>query len=101
VLTLALIVFAKVEEEVNEVKQELHQNPEALADELGDLMFAVVNLCRHAKQDPESLLRSANQKFTRRFQAVEHLAASSQRNIKDHNLDELEAYWQQVKQTEK
>lgn len=94
-------VFAKVEEEVNEVKQELHQNPEALADELGDLMFAVVNLCRHAKQDPESLLRSANQKFTRRFQAVEHLAASSQRNIKDHNLDELEAYWQQVKQTEK
>jgi len=94
-------VFAKVAEEVQEVKQELHNNDTALAEELGDLMFAVVNLCRHAKQDPEVILRQANQKFTKRFHGVEQRVTNSEKNFEQHSLDELEAYWQQVKIVEK
>ena len=60
-------VFDKIVEEVAEVKQELHGDQAALAEELGDLLFAVVNLCRHARQDPEALLRQANKKFTKGF----------------------------------
>jgi len=93
-------VFAKVAEEVEEVKEELHQNPEALAEELGDLMFAVVNLCRHAKQDPEALLRQASRKFTRRFHGVEEKVIQSSKPFLEHDLSALEEYWQQVKATE-
>lgn len=94
-------VFDKIEEEVQEVKAELHRDPTALAEELGDLLFAVVNLCRHAKQDPETILRKANQKFTKRFQSVEGKVNKSSKSFKEHNLDELESFWQEVKQEEK
>lgn len=94
-------VFAKVAEEVEEVKAELHDQPQALAEELGDLMFAVVNLCRHAKQDPERLLRQANQKFTKRFHGVEQQVRDSGKAFEQHSLETLEAYWQQVKLNEK
>ena len=96
-------VFAKVEEEVQEVKEELeaiHVNEAALSSEIGDLMFAVVNLCRHAKQDPETVLRQANNKFSKRFYGVEDQVTASGRSFKDHHLDELEQYWQQVKKNE-
>ena len=94
-------VFAKVEEEVLEVKAELHRDNTALAEELGDLMFAVVNLCRHAKQDPEVLLRQANNKFTKRFHGVEAQVNNTNKSMEQHTLDELEAFWQQVKVSEK
>ena len=95
-------VLAKIEEEVLEVKQELVNGSEqALAEELGDLLFAVVNLCRHAKQDPESLLRKANTKFTHRFYQVERQAQQSGKLLQDHDLSELEQYWQNVKLLEK
>jgi ATP diphosphatase len=94
-------VFAKVEEEVLEVKAELHRDDSALAEELGDLMFAVVNLCRHAKQDPEVLLRQANNKFTKRFHGVEAQVNNTDKSMEQHTLDELEAFWQQVKVSEK
>lgn len=93
-------VFDKIVEEVDEVKVELHKDPQALAEELGDLMFAVVNLCRHAKQDPEALLRKANRKFTKRFQSVEQLVEQSNLSMQEHDLSQLEAYWQQVKEEE-
>ncbi|GLX79424.1 nucleoside triphosphate pyrophosphohydrolase [Thalassotalea insulae] len=93
-------VFAKVQEEVTEVEHELHDNPQALAEELGDLMFAVVNLCRHAKQDPEQLLRQANTKFTKRFQQVEQQVSAANKAFTEHTLDELEAYWQVAKKEE-
>jgi ATP diphosphatase len=97
-------VFAKIEEEVLEVKEELEAkeiNKVALGEELGDLMFAVVNLCRHAKQDPETLLRQANQKFTKRFHGVEAQVNESGKEFSQHNLEQLEQYWQQVKVQEK
>ena len=97
-------VFAKIEEEVLEVKEELEAkdvNKVALGEEIGDLMFAVVNLCRHAKQDPETLLRQANQKFTKRFHGVEAQVQQSERDFSQHSLEQLEQYWQQVKMQEK
>jgi ATP diphosphatase len=97
-------VFAKIEEEVLEVKEELDAkeiNKAALGEELGDLMFAVVNLCRHAKQDPETLLRQANKKFTKRFHGVEAQVSESGKDFSKHSLDQLEQYWQQVKVQEK
>ena len=97
-------VFAKIEEEVVEVKEELEAteiNKAALGEELGDLMFAVVNLCRHAKQDPETLLRQANQKFTKRFHGVEAQVRESGKGFSEHDLEQLEQYWQQVKVREK
>jgi len=97
-------VFAKIEEEVLEVKEELHApeiNKAALGEELGDLMFAMVNLCRHAKQDPETLLRQANKKFTKRFYGVEEQVNNSGKKFTEHNLAELEQYWQIVKSQEK
>jgi len=96
-------VFAKVEEELIEVKEELTAktvNEVALNEEVGDLMFAVVNLCRHIKQDPETLLRQASKKFSRRFNAVEAKVLESGRDFEQHHLDELEQYWQQVKSRE-
>ena len=97
-------VFAKIEEEVAEVKAELvakQVNSQALTEELGDLMFAVVNLCRHVKADPEMTLRQANQKFSRRFQGVESQVFQSGKTFEQHPLAELEQYWQQVKLSEK
>ncbi len=97
-------VFAKIEEEVLEVKDELEAEnicQAALSEELGDLMFAVVNLCRHIKEDPETLLRRANQKFTHRFHGVEEQVRQSKRDFSQHDLAQLEQYWQQVKAEEK
>jgi len=97
-------VFAKIVEEVQEVKDELYAdtiNKKALAEELGDLMFAVVNLCRHAKEDPETLLRLANKKFSSRFVGVEEQVNQSGKSFTEHDLAELENYWQQVKIQEK
>jgi len=97
-------VFAKIVEEVQEVKDELYAdtiNKKALAEELGDLMFAVVNLCRHAKEDPETLLRLANKKFSRRFVGVEEQVNQSGKSFTEHDLAELENYWQKVKIQEK
>jgi ATP diphosphatase len=97
-------VFAKIEEEVQEVKDELEADTldkKALAEELGDLMFAVVNLCRHAKEDPETLLRRANKKFSKRFVGVEEQVNQSGKSFTEHDLAELENYWQQVKIQEK
>ncbi len=96
-------VFAKIEEEVQEVKEELEKSPidkNNLAEELGDLMFAVVNLCRHAKEDPETLLRKANAKFSRRFRAVEAHVNDSGKALGEHDLETLEHFWQLVKQQE-
>ncbi|MCF1427534.1 MAG: nucleoside triphosphate pyrophosphohydrolase [Shewanella sp.] len=97
-------VVAKIHEEVNEVLAEVDNvaNPEQarVQDEMGDLLFAVVNLARHLGVEPEQALRQGNDKFERRFRQVEHLAENSGRAMTDHSLDELEAYWQQAKSQE-
>ncbi|WP_214000456.1 nucleoside triphosphate pyrophosphohydrolase [Arsukibacterium sp.] len=86
----------KVKEEILEVEQTA-PGSEALAEELGDLMFALVNVVRKHKLDPETVLRAANSKFETRFRGVEQLLAGQGKSPQQSNLDEMEALWQQVK----
>lgn len=97
-------VVDKVREEMDEVLAEVHAEPvnqAALAEELGDLLFATVNLVRHLKKDPEQVLRQANDKFEARFRQVEQRLSSHGRPMADHSLAEMEEAWQQVKEANK
>jgi ATP diphosphatase len=80
---------AKILEELDEVAE---AEPDEQAEELGDLLFAVVNLARHLKIDPEDALRKANRKFERRFRAIETAPGFA-----DLDLDQMEALWQAAK----
>ena len=94
-------IFAKLDEEVAELKAELPDAaPERLADEMGDLLFVMANLCRKLGLDSEATLRAANAKFTRRFQAVEARLAADGRGPAEASLAEMEAHWLAVKSTE-
>ena len=97
-----LPVLDKIEEEIGELKQEIRDQspPERIADELGDLLFALANLARHLDSDPEAALRHANAKFTRRFQAIEARFAAAGRELAEAGLDELEDAWRAVKRDE-
>lgn len=93
-------VIEKIHEELDEVIAEINRadyDKAALGEELGDLLFANVNLVRHLGFEPEKILRAGNHKFERRFRAVEHIIQSQGRSVKACSLDELEAVWQQVK----
>ena len=88
-------VWDKVEEEMAEVQQAAEQGDKGhLEEELGDLMFAVVNLTRHYKVDADMALRKANQKFERRFR---HLEKSAQQSLNQYSIEQLEAMWQKAK----
>ncbi|MDD2109959.1 nucleoside triphosphate pyrophosphohydrolase [Pseudomonas asiatica] len=98
----ALPVLDKVREELDEVLQAMADGDvDALEDEIGDLLFAAVNLARHLKHDPEHALRRANRKFERRFRFIEQALRDSGRPIEDCNLDELDALWGEAKRQEK
>jgi ATP diphosphatase len=88
--------WEKVKEEILEVEQTASDSPE-LAEELGDLMFALVNVVRKHKLDPEAILRAANTKFERRFRAVEQALAADGKTPADSNLAEMDTLWQQLK----
>jgi ATP diphosphatase len=92
-------VFLKIDEELAEIKNEFGDSPvpERLLDEVGDLLFAVVNLARHLDVDPEAALRHANAKFERRFREIEVRLAEAGRSPADADLAELESLWQRVK----
>lgn len=96
-------VLAKVEEELDEVKAEIANYPisqAALFEELGDLLFATVNLCRHYQLEAESGLREANAKFERRFRKVEAAVKVQGKAVSECNLMELDAIWHQIKSLE-
>jgi ATP diphosphatase len=95
-------VLDKIVEEVAELKSELVEggSQARLADEVGDLLFAVTNLTRHLQLDPEQSLRSANAKFERRFRRLEALAAEQYGAMARPGLEALEALWKQVKREE-
>ena len=92
-------VLDKVEEELREIRQELDTGGDArrLAEETGDLLFACVNLARHAGVDPETALRGANRKFSNRFRYIESRLREDGRTLEGSGLDELEALWQEAK----
>ncbi len=96
-------VVAKIHEEIDEVLFELQQEKveqSKVEDEMGDLLFAAVNLSRHLGVEPEKALRQANQKFERRFRGVEACVEQDGRAFDKHTLAELDTYWDRVKLTE-
>lgn len=87
--------YEKLTEEIQEVKDAVSAgNPDEIESEIGDLLFSVVNLARKLKVDPEVALRNTNDKFTRRFNAIEEKAEP---NLQSLTLDEMEALWQAAK----
>ena len=95
----AQAVLRKLDEEIAEVRAELPDaNPERLADEVGDLLFVLANLARKLDLDPETCLRQANQKFARRFNAMEQDIVSTGKILSDLSLENMEAIWQKIKQ---
>ncbi len=91
-------VAEKVAEEARELAQA--RGPEETAEELGDLLFAVVNLARHRGVDPEGALRAANAKFARRFEGVEAALAAEGRRPAQATLREMDALWEAQKAAE-
>jgi ATP diphosphatase len=96
-------VLDKIVEEVAEIRAEIDSNAakEAVAEEIGDLLFAVVNLARHLEIDSETALRAANRKFERRFRRVEELLAAAGKEPAGSTLDEMEAAWVEAKREER
>ena len=91
-------VVAKVEEELAELKEAMAcKGGDEIAEELGDLIFAAVNLSRHLGIDPEINLHRACEKFDARFRSVEKSVEKSGRPWKDYTLDELDEFWKEAK----
>src|SRR3989442_5802712 len=89
---------AKVEEELKELDRETRKGKrEAIEDEIGDVLFAVVNLARKLEIDPRAALEKANDKFQRRFDAVQRLAERRGIDIRRATLAELDRLWDEVK----
>jgi ATP diphosphatase len=97
-------VLDKIEEEVAEVRTAVESGATGdlsqAEEEMGDLLFAIANLSRTLGIEPEAALRRANEKFTRRFDAIEHAFAGRGKGLRDATLEEMEAEWQRVKATE-
>ncbi|MEI6668067.1 MAG: nucleoside triphosphate pyrophosphohydrolase [Acidobacteriota bacterium] len=98
-------VIAKIEEEVAELRAEVEAGLAAdqarAEEEMGDLLFAIANLSRKLGIEPEAALREANNKFTRRFEAMEASLREHGRPLAAYSLDEMEAAWGRVKQAER
>lgn len=95
-------VLAKVREETDEVEESLRMGaPEAVFEEIGDLLFSVANLARHAGVDPEEALRRGTAKFERRFTAMAARLAAGGQALDAAALPAMEAAWQAVKRDEK
>ncbi len=92
-------VFDKLNEEIGELKAEIkHQdNQQRITDEMGDILFASVNLSRHLGVNPEQALRDSNRKFISRFEVVEQLLQQDGKQMEDCSVDLLEEYWQKAK----
>jgi XTP/dITP diphosphohydrolase len=97
-------VWDKVKEEMGEVEEEINirgegegTRHEKLEEELGDLMFSIVNFARFNKIDADNALTLANKKFMNRFKGMEQIVTASGKKLTDLNLQELDAIWERVK----
>ncbi len=97
-------VLEKLREELAELEEVVAARnagepgaPEAVAEEFGDLLFVIANVARHLKLDPEGALRSANEKFIRRFRYIEERLAEDGRTPSDSDLAEMDALWDEAK----
>ncbi len=96
------LLFEKVKEEFNELSKALKENKkEEIEEEIGDLLFVLVNLSRHLSIDPSLALRKSNMKFRKRFSYIERKLKKNNKNLKETSLEELEKYYQEAKKKEK
>ena len=99
--TEILDVLDKVQEELNELKVAIMQSDMTSAkEELGDLLFVASNVGRHLQVDAETILQQACEKFKRRFNAMQLLAANQGKKMSDYDLKELSDFWAIVKERE-
>lgn len=95
-------ILDKVAEETQELREAMNNQDKAnIAEEYGDLLFAIVNLGRHLELEPEMALRAANEKFKRRFHFIEDALNSDEKSLEAASLDEMEALWNKAKQAGK
>ena len=95
-------VLHKIREEADEIEAALDRgDARELAEETGDLLFALVNLARHVGADPDSALRSTNAKFERRFFYIERALAAQGRSLENATLAEMDALWNAAKAEER
>ncbi|WP_135077700.1 nucleoside triphosphate pyrophosphohydrolase [Terasakiella sp. SH-1] len=97
-------VLDKIREELAEVEEEVREvnlSQDRIKDEIGDLLFTVVNLARWAEVDPDSALRSCNAKFERRFKSMEAGVRATGKEVSEAALEEMESFWQLAKADEK
>jgi len=91
-------VIAKIKEELEEAQQA--EGGSHLEEELGDLLFSVINLCRYLKIEPSVALRRTNGKFTERFKYVEKKMKETGQEMKKENLDIMDSYWNEAKKAQ-
>ncbi|MBB4954587.1 ATP diphosphatase [Agrobacterium vitis] len=95
-------ILDKIEEEIAELREALQQGqPDKVRDELGDLIFALVNIGRHTDSDPEQALRGTNVKFRRRFAYIETSLLAENSSLEEASLEKMEQLWQAAKQLER
>ncbi|AIC27222.1 nucleoside triphosphate pyrophosphohydrolase [Rhizobium etli bv. mimosae str. IE4771] len=95
-------ILDKIEEEIGELRMALRDGDRAkVSDELGDLIFAVVNIGRHVKADPEQALRGTNTKFRRRFSHIEEVLEAEGETLEGATLERMEEIWQAAKAIER
>ncbi len=95
-------ILDKIEEEIGELREALAENrPDKVKDELGDLIFALVNIGRHVGAEPEQALRGTNTKFRNRFRYIETELEANDENLRDADLERMEGLWQAAKLLER
>ncbi|MBB4196342.1 nucleoside triphosphate pyrophosphohydrolase [Rhodoblastus sphagnicola] len=98
----AKLVLAKIREECDEVEEALSRDDKAhVAEEIGDVLFAVANLARHMKTDPDTALRATNQKFERRFNYIEQEIDKAGKKLGEVSLADMDALWDEAKRRER
>jgi len=90
-------VIGKIKEELDEVQQAAGEDNSRLEEELGDLLFSVINLCRFLKIEPSIALRRTNAKFVDRFKYIEKKMKETGQEMKKENLDTMDVYWNEAK----
>lgn len=95
-------ILAKIDEELEELRAELAQDPggRRAAEELGDLLFSIVNLARHANQDPERSLRGTADRFCTRFHRMATLMQDAGIALKDADIETMDSFWERAKSQE-
>lgn len=94
-------VLEKIEEEIRELKEAIsYEKKEKIEEELGDVLFSIVNVARFLKIDPETALRKTNRKFEERFRKLEQIVSEQGKNIKEMSISEMDNIWETIKKFE-